>query len=117
MTYVVSRLCIDCLDTKCAEVCPVDCFYEYTGDDKEKNPNMLYINPDECVDCELCEPECPWEAIYPEDALPETFEEDLEINARTVSDPDDFEVVEPEDHDPPTPEQVLENKKRWGLAV
>jgi len=54
------------------EVCPVDCFHE--------GPNFLVIDPEECIDCTLCEPECPIEAIYPEDDLPEGQEEFLEIN-------------------------------------
>ena len=58
MTYVVTEACIKCKYTDCVEVCPVDCFYE--GD------NMLMINPDECIDCGVCEPECPVEAIKPE---------------------------------------------------
>lgn len=56
----------------CVEVCPVDCFYE--------GPNMLAINPDECIDCALCEPECPVKAIYSEDDLPEKYLNFLELN-------------------------------------
>jgi ferredoxin len=55
MTYVVTEACIKCKYTDCVEVCPVDCFYE--GD------NMLVIHPDECIDCGVCEPECPADAI------------------------------------------------------
>jgi ferredoxin len=58
MTYVVTEACIKCKYTDCVEVCPVDCFYE--------GENMLVINPDECIDCGVCEPECPAEAIFPE---------------------------------------------------
>ena len=58
MTFVVTESCIKCKYTDCVEVCPVDCFYE--GDE------MLVINPDECIDCGVCEPECPVEAIQPE---------------------------------------------------
>jgi ferredoxin len=58
MTYVVTESCIKCKYTDCVEVCPVDCFYE--------GENMLVINPDECIDCGVCEPECPVEAIKPE---------------------------------------------------
>ncbi len=58
MTYVVTETCIKCKYTDCVEVCPVDCFYE--------GANMLAINPDECIDCGVCEPECPVEAIKPE---------------------------------------------------
>jgi ferredoxin len=62
MTFVVGENCIKCKLTDCVEVCPVDCFYE--------GPNMLVIHPDECIDCALCEPECPVDAIYSEDELP-----------------------------------------------
>ena len=55
MTYVVTEQCIKCKYTDCVEVCPVDCFYE--------GENMLIINPDECIDCGVCEPECPADAI------------------------------------------------------
>ena len=58
MTYVVTESCIKCKYTDCVEVCPVDCFYE--------GENMLVINPDECIDCGVCEPECPIEAIKPD---------------------------------------------------
>ena len=58
MTYVVNQACIKCKFMDCVEVCPVDCFYE--------GNNMLVINPDECIDCGVCEPECPAEAILPD---------------------------------------------------
>ncbi|MBM3505206.1 MAG: ferredoxin family protein [Alphaproteobacteria bacterium] len=58
MTYVVNEACIKCKLQDCVEVCPVDCFYE--------GENMLVINPDECIDCGVCEPECPVEAILPD---------------------------------------------------
>lgn len=71
MTYVVTENCIKCKYMDCVEVCPVDCFYE--GD------NMLVIHPDECIDCGVCEPECPAEAIKP-DAEP-GLEQWLKLNA------------------------------------
>ena len=73
MTFVVSDACIKCKHTDCVEVCPVDCFYE--------GPNFLVINPDECIDCALCEPECPIDAIFSEDELPEAEQAFLELNA------------------------------------
>jgi len=72
MTFVVTEACIKCKYTDCVEVCPVDCFHE--------GPNFLVIDPEECIDCTLCEPECPIEAIYPEDDLPEGQEKFIEIN-------------------------------------
>ena len=73
MAFIVGDACVKCKLTACVEVCPVDCFYE--------GPNMLVINPDECIDCALCEPECPIEAIYSEDEVPEDQIEYIELNA------------------------------------
>ena len=72
MTFVVVDNCIRCKHTDCVEVCPVDCFYE--------GPNFLVINPDECIDCALCEPECPVDAILSEDELAEDQQIFIEIN-------------------------------------
>ena len=72
MTYIVTEKCIKCKYQDCVEVCPVDCFYE--GED------MLVIHPDECIDCGVCEPECPIEAIVPD--TQEGVEEWLEINRK-----------------------------------
>jgi len=73
MTFVVTENCIKCKYTDCVEVCPVDCFYE--------GPNFLVIHPDECIDCALCEPECPIEAIVSEDELTPDQEKFLGLNA------------------------------------
>ena len=73
MTHVVAKPCDACRYTDCVVVCPVECFYE--------GEKMLYINPDECIDCEACVPECPVEAIFHEDDLPDEWKEYIEINA------------------------------------
>lgn len=73
MTFVVTENCIKCKHTDCVEVCPVDCFYE--------GPNFLVIHPEECIDCALCEPECPIEAIVSEDDLTDDQKVFLELNA------------------------------------
>ncbi len=78
MTFVVTENCIKCKYTDCVEVCPVDCFYE--------GPNFLVINPDECIDCALCEPECPIEAIKSEDDLSEDQRIFLQLNAELSPD-------------------------------
>jgi len=78
MTYVVTENCIKCKYTDCVEVCPVDCFHE--------GPNFLVIDPDECIDCTLCEPECPAEAIFAEDDIPAGMENYLELNAELTKD-------------------------------
>ena len=72
MTFVVTENCIKCKYTDCVDVCPVDCFHE--------GPNFLVINPEECIDCTLCEPECPAEAIYSEDELPEDQQHFIQLN-------------------------------------
>ena len=72
MAFIVTEACIQCKHTDCVEVCPVDCFYE--------GPNFLVINPNECIDCGLCEPECPEKAIFSEDELPVDQIHFVEIN-------------------------------------
>ena len=73
MTYVVTEACIKCKYTDCVDVCPVDCFRE--------GPNMLVIDPEECIDCTLCVPECPVEAIFAEDDVPDAQKEFTALNA------------------------------------
>ncbi|PQP21997.1 ferredoxin [Rhodococcus opacus] len=73
MTYVIAEPCVDVMDKACVEECPVDCIYE--------GGRMLYIQPDECVDCGACEPVCPVEAIFYEDDLPETWTNYTRANA------------------------------------
>jgi ferredoxin len=69
MAHIVTGRCVDCRYTDCCVVCPVDCFYEI------ENPRMLVIDPDTCIDCQLCVPECPVHAIYEEEELPEPYKE------------------------------------------
>ena len=71
MTFVVTESCIKCKYTDCVDVCPVDCFRE--------GPNMLVIDPEECIDCTLCVPECPVEAIFAEDDVPDTQQAFVEL--------------------------------------
>ena len=72
MTYIISEPCIDIKDRSCVDVCPVDCIHEFE--------RMLVIDPEECIDCGACEPECPVEAIFPEDAVPDAMEPFIKIN-------------------------------------
>ena len=74
MTYVITENCIKCKYTDCVEVCPVDCFHE--------GPNFLVINPEECIDCSLCEPECPINAIISDEDITDDNRQFLEINKR-----------------------------------
>ena len=73
MTHVVVESCIKCKYTDCVDVCPVDCFRE--------GPNMLTIEPDECIDCAVCIPECPVNAIYAEEDVPEDQRDFIPLNA------------------------------------
>ncbi len=73
MAFVVTENCIKCKYMDCVEVCPVDCFHE--------GPNFLVIDPDECIDCTLCEPECPAEAIFSEEEIPAGQESFRQLNA------------------------------------
>lgn len=79
MTFVVMEECIRCKHTDCVEVCPVDCFYE--------GPNFLVIHPEECIDCALCEPECPVDAIRAEDEVPADQQAFIALNAELARHP------------------------------
>ena len=72
MTYIIAEPCVGLKDGACIDVCPVDCIYE--GDD------MMYINPEECIDCAACEPVCPVTAIFPEETLPEEWNRFVPLN-------------------------------------
>ncbi len=98
MTYVVTENCIKCKYTDCVEVCPVDCFHE--------GPNFLVIDPDECIDCTLCVPECPINAIFAEDDLPEDQRQFLTLNAELAK---AWPVIT-EKKDAPADAQEWENK-------
>ena len=78
MTYVITDTCIGTLDKSCVEVCPVDCIYE--GD------TMLFIHPDECIDCGACEPVCPVKAIFTEDETPEQWKRFIDLNKQFFKD-------------------------------
>ena len=90
MAFIIADPCVSTCDTACVEVCPVDCIHgptdrEGMGEEAKKpgfNPEglQLYINPDECIDCGACEPECPVEAIFAEDDVPEEWDKFIDIN-------------------------------------
>lgn len=89
MAYVVTEPCINCKYTNCASVCPVDAFRE--------GPNFLVISPDDCIDCDACVAECPVEAIYPDDEVPEKWEHFIDWNARLAEKWDDRVINETKD--------------------
>ena len=75
MTYIVTSPCVDVLDKACIDVCPVDCIYEEEGVDR-----MVFIAPDECIDCAACEPVCPVSAIFAEDDVPEEEKQYVQVH-------------------------------------
>ena len=76
MTYIIVEPCVGLKDSACVDVCPVDCIYTRDQDD------MFYISPDECIDCGACEPECPVEAIFAEEDMPEDQGRFVDINTK-----------------------------------
>ena len=116
MTWVITRLCRDCVDISCVEVCPVDCIYVYDGEDKETFPNQLLIDPEECINCGVCEPECPWEAIFEDEQVPGVFQDDTALNAKILDVKDEFSVPDVEEKVKPSAEQIEKNKAKWGYS-
>ena len=80
MAYFIAEPCIGVKDGACVEVCPVDCIHPRPGAEAFEGVEMLYINPDECIDCAACEPVCPVTAIFEESALPEQWKNFIAIN-------------------------------------
>ena len=138
MTYVVTSLCRDCKDTSCAKVCPVDCFYEPKAPGSDL-PDQLYIDPNECIDCNLCVAECPWEAIFAKADVPDVFQNCIALNALSTTKHQDFQKAvqldwgvcsqcgtkTPDDNPrcgckaklhkySPSSEEIEANKERWG---
>ena len=106
MPYIITEPCINVKDKACVDVCPVDCIYE--------GETQLFIHPDECIDCGACEPECPWQAIFEEPAVPDVFKDDIALNHETLELADQFKVKSFVTTEHPTPEQIAANKVKWG---
>lgn len=103
MAYVVTEPCINCKYTNCAAVCPVDAFRE--------GPNFLVIDPNECIDCDACVPECPVEAIYPDDEVPEKWEHYIDLNERLAEQWEDHVINETKDELPSAKEWAEKDDK------
>lgn len=93
MAYIIAEPCVGTCDTACVDVCPVDCIQPTKDTWPEKGfeegklaGKMLYIDPEECIDCAACEPECPVDAIFEEDDLPDEWQHFIEINAAYFTD-------------------------------
>ena len=78
MAYIIAEPCLDVKDKACVEVCPVDCIHPTDGEGEQ----LLFIDPDECIDCGACEPECPVEAIFAEEDMPEDQNRFVDINIK-----------------------------------
>ena len=81
MAYIIAEPCIGTKDTACVDVCPVDCIHPTKDEDEYEEVEMLYIDPDECIDCGACEPACPVTAIFAEEDLPEEWHDFIAKNA------------------------------------
>ena len=80
MTFIICEPCIGTKDTACVDACPVDCIHPRSDEEKFEPETMLYIDPEECIDCGACVPECPVEAIFPEDEVPEQWLKYIDVN-------------------------------------
>ena len=84
MTYVIAEPCVDVKNKSCVDVCPVSCIYI----EDEEADRLLYINPDECIECGACEPECPVNAIFHDSAMPSEWNEYTDLNVKWFEDKD-----------------------------
>ena len=109
MPYVIAEPCVNTKDTACVEVCPVDCIHPTKDAPEFEKETMLYIDPDECIDCGACEPECPVEAIFEESDLSEDQKKWIEINAEKAP---DLPVITEKEEPLPTAE---DRKKELGF--
>ena len=82
MSYIICEPCIGTKDTACVDVCPVDCIHPRKDEADFAGAEMLYIHPDECIDCGACVPACPVEAIFPMDEMPSKWNHFVAVNAR-----------------------------------
>lgn len=108
MPYIVTEPCIQCKYTNCAAVCPVDAFRE--------GPNFLVIDPMECIDCDACVSECPVEAIYPDDEVPEKWEDYIDLNERLSEAWEDRIINETQDALPDADDWASKEDKRDDLV-
>ena len=87
MAYIICEPCVGTKDTACVDVCPVDCIHPRKDEPEFESAEMLYIHPDECIDCGACEPECPVTAIFPEEDVPANLKHYVEKNREVFQSP------------------------------
>lgn len=116
MAFVITRLCQDCVDGACADICPTDCILEHRPEPgQDAMPRQLYIDPSECIDCTMCVAECPWEAIFPDTDVPAAFQEDVALNALAADRSRGFHVPAQRLHARPSLEEIEANWARFGV--
>jgi ferredoxin len=116
MSFVITRLCRDCVDGACVDVCPTDCIVAHrAAPGEEELPRQLYIDPTDCISCNLCAPECPWEAIFDEADVPAAFQADVALNALSANRERGFHVPVERLHARPSLEEVQANWARFGV--
>jgi len=116
MAYVVTRLCRDCKDFGCVSACPKDCILEHRPPSGVSDlPNQLFIDPDECIDCNACVSACPWEAIYADVDVPPALKPDVDLNALVRERREEFQLPTIVAKKLPSSAEVMENQERWGL--
>ena len=114
MTVVITRLCQDCVDGACVEVCPTEAIVEHRPADRASElPNQLYVDPELCISCNLCTPECPWEAIYEEDDVPKAFATDIALNRRAFEKSEEYHVPLSRLLRGASSEEVELNRNKW----
>ena len=114
MAVVITRLCQDCVDGACVDACPVDAIVEHRPADRASElPNQLFVDPNLCICCNACVPECPWEAISDEDQVPGAFVADIALNRLAFEKPDEYHVPVARLHRRVTSEEVDRNREKW----
>jgi ferredoxin len=114
MTVVITRLCQDCVDGACVDVCPTEAIVEHRPADRVSElPNQLFVDPELCISCNICLPECPWEAIYDEDDVPKAFATDIALNRRAFEKSDEYHVPASRLLRGATSEEVELNRNKW----
>jgi ferredoxin len=114
MTVVITRLCQDCVDGACVEICPCEAIVEHRPADRVSElPNQLFVDPELCISCNICLPECPWEAIYDEDDVPKAFATDIALNRRAFEKSEEYHVPTNRLLRGATSEEVELNRNKW----
>jgi ferredoxin len=114
MTVVITRLCQDCVDGACVDVCPTEAIVEHRPADRVSElPNQLFVDPDLCISCNICIPECPWEAIYEEDDVPKAFAADIALNRRAFEKSEEYHVPLSRLLRGASSEEVESNRNKW----